>query len=380
MQKNSKPGIHNYEEYIVNYLDGQLSPVEAAELFLFLETHPDLGEDLDELREMAVVPDLNIVYDFKDALKLSHDADAQKISSKNYLYYFTAFIEGDLSQKGMNAVNKFVDQNPTYKNDLLLLRNCKIEPPQAIVYPNKSELKRKRGAIIPIPIRWAALAATVLFLFSIFFRLEPTTTESINQALTKTETPVIEKSPLASGKNNQEEKNIRPDEQPNSKTEDKKRGANTEAKQAQPVKSTKERRAATLPAMPSLKNTTNYTLPFDGTTRQTYSSLFDDISLSQQIMMAYAENHAAEETQNGTPSAVNVGRRFNHYLQTGTQVANQVSESFSGWMLADLGIKGINLLTDKELKLVREVQQDGATGNVMLKSDDASYILKKAAL
>lgn len=378
MQKNNNIGIHNYEEHIVNYLDGKLNPVEAAELFLFLEIHPELGEDLDELREMTVEPDLNIVYDFKDVLKLSHDTDAQQISAENYLYYFTAFVEGDLSQNGMNAVDKFVDQNPGYKTDLLLLKECKIQPSQATVYPNKSELKKKAGIIIPMSIRWAAVAASLLILFTVYIRLEPTTTESVNQTLAKTEITIKEEPPRESAINNPENTIALPDKLANHKPADKKPTGNIEAKQIQPVKSDKVERVSALSAMPALKNTISYSRTFDASLRETYSSLYDDISLSQQIWLAYAENHPEEDSRNENRPGLNVGRRFNQYLQSGTQVASQVSESFSGWMLADIGIKGINLLTDKDLRLVREVQQNGTTGDVFLKSDDASYILKRA--
>ena len=384
MQTNSKPGIHNYEEHIVNYLDGKLNPVEAAELFLFLEMHPELGEDLYALAEMRVEPDLNVIYDFKDALKLNHDADAQQISSENYLYYFIAYAEGDLSPKGMDSVNDFTDENPVLKNELLLLKECKIEPQQAIVYPNKSELKKKTGIIIPVPVRWAAFAASLLLLFSVYMRLEPTSTKSLNQTLTKTETSAKEEPLRESAINNPDDIIAIPDEQSSSTPEDKERIAKANAKQAQtvkpvtPVKSIKEGRTPALSAMPSLKNPISYSQPFDASTRQIYSSLFDDISLSQQIWLAYAENHPEEDPRNENRPGLNVGRRFNQYLQSGTQVANQVSESFSGWMLADIGIKGINLLTDKDLRLVREVQQNGTTGDVMLKSDDASYMLKRA--
>ena len=378
MQKNSNIGIHNYEEHIVNYLDGKLGPVEAAELFLFLEIHPELDEDLDVLREMTVEPDLNTVYDFKDVLKLSHDADAQQISAENYLYYFTAYAEGDLSPKGMDAANYFIAQNPDYKNELLLLEKCKIEPSQAIVYPNKSELKKKTGILIPMPVRWAALAASLLILFSVYIRLEPKNTESLNKTLTKTETPVKETPASEDVKNNLEDIIVLPYEQANGRPEDKKHIASAQIRQTQPIKSIKEERAPALPAMTSLKIIANSTASIDETTRQTYSSLFDDISLSQQIWLAYAENHPEEDPRNENRPGLNVGRRFNQYLQSGTQVASQVSESFSGWMLADIGLKGINLLTDKDLRLVREVQQNGTTGDVILKSDDASYFLKRA--
>jgi hypothetical protein len=61
-------------------------------------------------------------------------------------------------------------------------------------------------------------------------------------------------------------------------------------------------------------------------------------------------------------------------------MASQVSESFNGWMLADIGIRGFNLLTDNEVELMREVGQDGNTGNVKLKDGNATYLLKKSRL
>ena len=88
--KNSFININNYEECIVNYLDGNLSPVEAAELFLFLEIHPELNEDIDELRKMMVVADSDLTYGFSEALKMNYDIDATQLSSENYIYYFTA--------------------------------------------------------------------------------------------------------------------------------------------------------------------------------------------------------------------------------------------------------------------------------------------------
>ncbi len=378
MQENSNINIHNYEEYIVNYLDGKLNPVEAAELFLFLEIHAELDEDVDELREMTIEPDLNIAYDFKDALKLSHDADASQISSENYLYYFTAFIEGDLSQKGVDGVNYFIAQNPDYRNELLLLEKCKIEPAKDIYYPNKSKLKKKAGLIIPMPVRWAALAASLLILFTVYIRLEPTIIEPDNKTITKIETPVQKEAVAESVQTIPEEKITGTDKQASSKHEEKRQIANADTKQTQPLKSIEEERGSTITALSSLKYTNNDTQPFDASLRQTFSSLFEDISLSQQLMLAYAENHTDENLRNEYRPGINVGRRFNQYLQSGTQVASQVSESFSGWMLADIGLKGINLLTDKDLRLVREVQPNGATGDVILKSDDAAYFLKRA--
>jgi hypothetical protein len=122
----------------------------------------------------------------------------------------------------------------------------------------------------------------------------------------------------------------------------------------------------------------NNAQPFDVNTRNTYSSLYQDIRLSQELMLAYAENVRYEDHARKSP--VNVGRRFGHILQSSTQVASQVSGSLNGWAVADLGIKGFNALTDNELKLVREVDASGKTGDVRLEDEEKTYSLRRAPL
>lgn len=378
--QNSKINIQNYEEFIVNYLDQVSSPVETAELFLFLEMHPELGEDIDELRSMILKPEPDIHYDFKDALKLNHDLDADEISLQNYIYYFTAFTEGDLSPKGKEAVEDFIRLHPELKNNLLLIEQCKTVAPLELVYPNKAELKRRSGAIIPIWFRWVAVAASVLILFTIYLRLEPFTTQSLNERLTRVETPLKDNPPSTIVKTEQSTEVNTPED----KTVEKsiiKKAISTDKKASIPADLRDEKDfAKPIQIMPTLPNTMNHTQGFDGTTRQAYSSLYDDIRLSQELMLSYAENHPEREHSSEEIPLLNMGRRFNQYLQSGAQMASQVSESFNGWMLADIGVKGFNLLTNNEVKLTREVGQDGNTGNVKLRDGDATYFLKKSRL
>ncbi len=380
MMQNSKINIHNYEEYIVNYLDQISSPVETAELFLFIEMHPELDENLDALKSMTLQSEPGIQYDFKDALKLHHDLDANGISPENYIYYFTAFAEGDLSPKGIEAVKSFIRHYPEFNSDLGLIGKCKVGAPTEVVYPNKAELKRKSHSIVPIWFRWVAVAASVLILFSIYLRLEPLTTQSLNERLTKVETPLKDNPPVDQKKTDQPLNGTQADDKETEKTMSKKVITDDKKKQV-PVDSRDEKEhVKPIQRMPTLPNTMNHTQPFDGTSRQTYSSLYDDIRLSQELMLYYAENHAEKEQLSEEIPILNVGRRFNQYLQSGAQMASQVSESFNGWMLADIGVKGFNLLTDNEVELSREVKSDGNTGNVMLRDGDATYLLKRSRL
>lgn len=377
--KNSFININNYEEWIVNYLDGNLSPVEAAELFLFLEIHPELNEDIDELRKMMVVADSNLTYGFSEALKLNYDADASQLSSDNYIYYFTAAIEGDLSAKGTETLNLFIAQHPELASEWALLQQCKVEAPVYLTYPVKESLKIKpKVTLFPYYLRWAAAAASVLILISVFVRLEPETSESLENRIGINELPVQEPPVKQQEKDKAAKGNENPSAKDSEKAIDEKSASPSIKKET--VKEILPVRTEQTPInnLPSLKPTINNAQPFEGNMRNNYTSLYNDIRLSQELMLAYAEKQEQQVTEEG--QGIRLGRRVNSYIQSGTQVANQVSDSFGGWMLADLGVKGYNILTDNEVKLIREVRQDGSTGNVRLEDDGVYYSLRKSPL
>jgi hypothetical protein len=377
--KNSFININNYEECIVNYLDGNLSPVEAAELFLFLEIHPELNEDIDELRKMMVVADSNLTYGFSEALKVNYDYDANEISPDKYTYYFVAAIEGDLTSKGTETLNQFIEEHPELAKEWMLLQQCKVEAPVHLTYPQKESLKIKpKATLFPYYLGWAAAAASILILISVFVRLEPETSESIENRLGAYEVPVQGKPEKQQENNKTGKEEVKPEVK---KTEN----SDNEKPESPSVK--KESVKEILPArteqepinnLPALKPTINNAQPFEGSTRNTYTSLYNDIRLSQELMLAYAENQKQTATEEG--QGIRLGRRVNSYIRSGTQVATQVSESFGGWMLADLGVKGYNMLTDNDVKLIREVNQDGSTGNVRLEDEGVYYSLRKSPL
>jgi hypothetical protein len=377
--ENSSININNYEEFIVNYLDGKTSPIETAELFLFLEIHPELNENIDELRKMIVTADSNLTYGFSEALKLSYDTNASQISPDNYTYYFVAAIEGDLTSKGTETLNRFIAEHPELAKEWELLHRCKVEAPAHLTFPNKESLKIKpKVTLFPYYLRWAAAAASILILISVFVRLEPETSESIENRLGAYEVPVQGK-PVKQQENDKAGKE-------NEKSAVKK-DVNPEAEKAKSPSVKKESAKENMPArteqepinnLPALKPTINNAQPFEGSTRNTYTSLYNDIRLSQELMLAYAENQEQPATEEG--QGIRLGRRVNSYIQSGTQVASQVSESFGGWMLADLGVKGYNMLTDNEVKLIREVREDGSTGNIRLEDGSISYSLRKSPL
>lgn len=64
-----KININNYEEWMIDYLEGNLSAAQEKELTEFLAFHPELKAELDLFNETKVQPDMDIVFANKESLK-----------------------------------------------------------------------------------------------------------------------------------------------------------------------------------------------------------------------------------------------------------------------------------------------------------------------
>ncbi|KAF5043460.1 hypothetical protein DSECCO2_502020 [anaerobic digester metagenome] len=121
--------------------------------------------------------------------------------------------------------------------------------------------------------------------------------------------------------------------------------------------------------------TLNITEPFNGKPRQVYSQLFDEIQLSQELMLATAE--AQPETKR-KPVNQTYGRVVNQIIDAGSQIVSQLPSALDPWALADLGVNGINALTSSELKIKRTMDEQGKTKKLQLvdREREQSFLLK----
>ncbi len=64
-----KVNIENYESYLIDRVEGALSPSEEAELDAFLILHPEIREELELFEATRLTPDTSIVFHDKASLK-----------------------------------------------------------------------------------------------------------------------------------------------------------------------------------------------------------------------------------------------------------------------------------------------------------------------
>ncbi len=172
----------NYETWFVDLLDGNLNEIQSEQLDIFLTENPDLREELDELKELKLMPpDIN--YSRKTSLNKSFS----DISDNQYDYLCIACIENDLTEEELAELSEITSVYPEKKSVLELFRQTRLTPPD-IKYKNKKSLIRSTPLqkVFRLSVASLSAAATIaiLILSWLFIsRDDPNTSVSISNKI-----------------------------------------------------------------------------------------------------------------------------------------------------------------------------------------------------
>ncbi len=155
----------NYELWMIDYMDGNLTPSERMLLLDFLNEHDDLKEELSCLQPIPLNHNDSPPYSHKDALKVKVNA-VPPINMHNYEEYMIYSLEGQLSDADQERLDSFIAKNPTTEIDFQLLKQT-ILSPSTINYTHKADLYREAtiiplGATVIRTIKRFAVAASML--------------------------------------------------------------------------------------------------------------------------------------------------------------------------------------------------------------------------
>ncbi|HMT29129.1 MAG TPA: hypothetical protein PKD91_07610 [Bacteroidia bacterium] len=129
---------NNYEEIFIDYYDGNLTAEEVAELFLFLESHPDLKTEFESFNNISLESS-SFEFPFKEELK------KEEINKSNFSHYMIASLEGDLSVREIKMLEAFLLANPTFEKEIKLFQATRLTAADEI-FPGKNKLKQ------PVPM------------------------------------------------------------------------------------------------------------------------------------------------------------------------------------------------------------------------------------
>lgn len=365
--------IDNYEVFIIDYLDNKLGPLETAQLLLFLENHPGLKDEFEDLKTINITPTSNESFGFTESLKQPSDKDAVNLSFLNYSHYFIAATEGDLSETGYNLLNQFLEKHPELKSEYHLFEACKLKPDTKVHYPEPEKLKIKSKSVFMRYYLAIGIAASLLLIVTVFLRLTPETNKDLNRSMLNS----IEQQ-ANTNVSNTEKKDKEKESKPASIEENEistqtKKSATVEKKTTDSKTSAKEQTERVMPIRKIEKknmiiNTTG--LISDNKTMNFYSNLYDDIRLSQELAMAEEEDQEEITVEKHSQNIRNIkaGRILNSVLNSGEQLAEQIPQSMNGWLFADLGVKGFNLLTNNNYSINRSYSEKGRIEQLNVKN------------
>lgn len=152
---SNKINIHNYQAFLLDWMEGNLSNEEGALLKEFLQQHPEISVDENLLKEPILLGN-SIVFKQKENLKKTITEDD-----------LIAYHEGDLSALQKNDVEVFAATNTSLKKDFALYAKLKLQP-EVIVFEHKHLLKKKGVVISFKRIIYTASSVAALWLVFMF--------------------------------------------------------------------------------------------------------------------------------------------------------------------------------------------------------------------
>ena len=174
----------NYEIYFMDYMDGNLSARERAEVEAFLLVHPDLRELLDGMDEVRLdVP--AEVFGKKEEIK-------RTVREREIEYYAIATAEGVITDEEQAWVDGNVDKD-VFEREVEMYAKVKVKPDPICRFEGKVGVYRKSGAVLFVK-RYAAIAAVVALggVVAIYStRKEEFSMEDLPMTVVKTETILL---------------------------------------------------------------------------------------------------------------------------------------------------------------------------------------------
>jgi len=158
---------NNYEIFLVDYIDGNLSADQVKVVETFLLLNPDLNSEFENVSNHILMPD-NQTY--KDKFLLKKFNYSLVGINNEFDYLCVANVEKDINVEESKKLNRLIYDSNFMKTEYDQFHRAKLKPNTNIKYQHKAKLKRltlfglKRLHIVS----FSSAAALVLLFFGLF--------------------------------------------------------------------------------------------------------------------------------------------------------------------------------------------------------------------
>jgi hypothetical protein len=373
--------VENIDEFLIAETEGIITMEDQAQLNEFIVANPVFEKDRRIYPFTHLTADSGIVFDQKDVLK--HKAiPVGEINENNYEDFMIAEVEGSFSQESDDRLKEFLTLNPHLEQDHRIFELTKLQPETTIVFSNKASLKH---AIIPVrrivfyALSAAASIALLFGVYSIWYKsdrsvdlVDINTRNNIYQSVT---------APLGATKTKGNSQQFAPDDLASdnstkpmkiiavSKSVD---NSHTEPNSVSPVDRNIEPMLVVTALACHEIISHDFVEPefmFIRTSQMhsnEYLELYYNVKLSEQIQ--YAQLNASDRNPEKTLFN-SVASRIGEIFAFNKKNANKSKSEVSVWTFAELGVKSYNNITQDNVQLDLERDENGKVVGYSLQGD-----------
>jgi hypothetical protein len=200
----SKIGLHNYEAFMLDYLEGNLSAKDTKALKAFALLHPELELNFDE--ELVTLETEHILFENKQNLKAGFSDEL-----------VIGYLENVLDENEKRQAEILAMNNTIFKHELELYKKTIAIADASIVFENKERLKRRPAIILWPQNNFVRVAAALLLLIGLWFAVSRMVKDDVNvspeMANKGKELPSVKTDTVSNDNTNVNEKNVIPKEQ-----------------------------------------------------------------------------------------------------------------------------------------------------------------------
>lgn len=185
----------NYENFLLDYLEGNL-PEESRHLVeKFLAANPDIEEEFRNAKGFDFIH--SETHSLNKSPLFRSLNDIEEITDHNFEEFCIAYYEGDLDDAARQKLERIIRFDPNKKTLFELHGKIHIQPDLNIKYPRKRELKKPVVIRLRRYVSFASAGAAALFIGFIIYFLsrEP---QVLPQTELSQETALHKDSPVAS--------------------------------------------------------------------------------------------------------------------------------------------------------------------------------------
>jgi hypothetical protein len=174
-----KPDRSNYEIWVMDWLDGNLSDQRVDELKVFLNENPDLKDEIEGIALVNLKSGEN-PFPGKESLKRSADS----LSQAQFEHLCIAYLENDLSHEQRSELLEIINNDENKIREFELTQKLKLKSPQYSYVWKKRIKKLTTGQkIIRLTVAGISTAAAIAALITVFLSSPSTTTKEEKQAM-----------------------------------------------------------------------------------------------------------------------------------------------------------------------------------------------------